>query len=60
MLTKILKKLTLRKEQKESPRKSFLEMPIRDQRKIIKKAVEESNKEQRKLVERYENKFGHA
>ena len=44
----------IRKKQKNS----FLDLSIREQKKIIKGAAKEANKKQRELVERYEQKFG--
>lgn len=59
MITRILEALNLKKGQKKKRlHKSFHEMPSREQKKIIKKAVIEANREQRKLIEEYDDKFG--
>lgn len=55
MIKKIFK---LVKSRKTPENKSLFELPAVEQKKILKKAVSEANREQRDLVERYDKKFG--
>ena len=36
----------------------FSEIPARDKKKILAESIREANKEQRKLVEQYDRKYG--
>ena len=54
----IKKMFKLVKSHKTSENKSLFELPAVEQKKILKKAVSEANREQRDLVERYDKKFG--
>lgn len=55
MIKKIFK---LVKNHKAPQNKGLFELPAAEQKKILKKAVSEANREQRDLVERYDRKFG--
>ena len=57
-MLKIIKKLLQFAGIKKKKDESFFDLPSREKKKILNEAVREANKDQLKLVKKYENRNG--